>query len=230
MRRPSRALTGILLLTAAAQAAGPPRTKSRGSPENHFNWSGTDLTDGIASTLTGPGGNMKLEYRGDRVRLIGRRGATDLHVIPPASVHWSPNGRAVAVNNGEGSGQMSTPIIVVNDRSPVVAADIEAPIEAYFNRKTGCRIAPRNLSVAVQGWSMDGSRIWVSIENWERSPSKYCPDDGVYFALYDFSRRAVLKHLSFEQTMAAFCGDAVFRDRWETSCSKLKPDVSARRR
>ena len=214
----ARWAVALFFLSACGQSEGREPGVSSEPLRSGFAWSMSHLTDGVAETLTGPNGKLTLEYQGDQVTVIGSRGAVELSVIPPASVLWSPTGNAVAINNGNGSGQMSKPIMVGDNLTPSLISDIERPLEVYFNRETGCEIEPLNLSVSVQGWSVDGSTVWAKIENWDRE--RFCRDESVYYIQYDLVNRTVLRHLSEKDALDTFCDDAGFKIENEPICSR----------
>ena len=111
---------------------------------------------------------------------------------------------------------MSHVTIVSNAGGLAILDGVEDRLKAYFMAQTRCRIEPANISVGPEGWDVDGATIWVSFESWDRQ--NFCNSDPVYFAQYDLTRRAVVSHLSVDETMARFCPDAGFRQQFGPNC------------
>jgi len=210
-------LIGLLLLPGCGdtresenQVSGAPATV-----ENAFvpeiSWTSHHLRDEVAETLTGPGGTMRIDFRGENLRITNASGDTlNLNVVPPASIRWNPRGSSVAINNGNGSGQISHIMIVSNDNGRLsILEGVEEQLKAYFAEQTRCRIRPIDISVGPYGWAIDGATIWVYFESWDRR--NFCDSGPARFAQYDPAQRAVVAHLSEAEAVARFCPDPNFR-------------------
>jgi hypothetical protein len=180
-------------------------------------WDRSDLYEGDDTDLTGPHRRLRLAYRGDKVTITNDRGGSlDLGVLPPASVLWRPDGNAVALNNGNGSGQTSQLIIVENGKVPTIVQDIQTRLKKYFFRRTGCRVDPKSLSMTAEGWSSENNRIWIRFESWDRQ--EFCAGEILTFAEYDFSRHEIVESLSQAESFRRFCADPDFLALYKPNC------------
>lgn len=216
-------LLAVLLLVAPEQSSDnfgdrlphSLRQQEKSSP-SEARWETQNLREGVAATLTGPHARLRMDFRGENLRIWNASEAVNLNVLPPASVIWSPDGRSVAINNGNGSGQISH-ITIVSDQGGLSIIDgVEDRLKAYFIEQTRCSIDPIDVSVAPEGWDDGGSTIWVSFESGSRK--RFCDSEPVHFAQYDVARHVIVGHLSFTETMHSFCSQRAFRRRFESEC------------
>lgn len=213
-------VVGLFLLSACGPAGERGRGQTIGT--SSLSWARSHLREGEAATLISPDRRLRLDYQGSRIKITKTRNdALTLIVIPPASVLWHPRGDGVAINNGNGSGQMSRLIVVMDGRNLTKLDGIESQLKAYFFKHTGCRVDPSVVSVSAEAWSMDGSSMWVRFESWDRKT--LCAGRAVSFARYDFSRRAVISHLSLSEAMRRFCKSSDFRQWYQPNCDQKYP-------
>lgn len=188
-------------------------------------WTRTDLYEGKFITLASTNQRLKLSYHSEGVTVKDLNGnITRLDLAPPASILWRSNGDGVAINNGNGSGQMSS-LVIVGDRASQIDG-IEERLKSYFLEHTGCRHDPASVSVSAEGWSLDGTALWVRFESWDRKA--LCDGETVSFAQLDIGREEVTRHLSLAQAMDRFCPDPQFRDLYEPNCSRHNGELYAR--
>ena len=210
------ALTVSLLFILSACDQPGERATQYSTVQSKILWKRFDLYEGKPIRLTSPSELLVLSYR-ERVSLRNLKGGViDLDVSPPASVLWRPNGRGAAINNGDGSGQMSE-LIVVDDRLSVMS-NVEEKLKSYFFVHTGCRPDPGAVSVSAEGWSIDGSALWVRFESWDRRTM--CDSESVAFAQYDIDQGQVMTHLSSSQAMNNFCQNREFRELYRPNCNR----------
>lgn len=213
----------LLILSGCGSGQEEPSRQGHAEPDKVL-WARSDLYEGKPISLVLPNRIMKLDYGGRGKVVINGRGQTvRLEVVPPASVLWRPDGNAVAINNGNGSGQISDLIIVGNHSS--VFAGVSDQLKSYFFRQTGCRPDPEAVSVSAEGWSTDSSTLWVRFESWDRQA--LCNSDQVTFGQYDFTRRSVISHLSLVEAMAVFCRDKEFRELYSPNCKQQERESRA---
>lgn len=206
----------ILVLPGCGQAGGRTQEQHK-QVQSRIAWKRLDLYDGKQIKLISPNGILSLNYDSEGLAIHNStRGSVDLDVTAPASVLWRPNGNGVAINNGNGSGQMSELIIVGGDAK--VISGIESKLKAYFFNHTGCRPESKAVSVSAEGWSIDSSSVWVRFESWDREA--LCNGEPVSFGQFDVARGQVLSHLSSSQAMDSFCPDREFRGLFGPNCSR----------
>ena len=208
----------IFILTGCGQSGDGAR-KQYNMVQSKILWKRSDLYEGQAIRVTSPNQLLELSYNSEKVSVSSlNRGTIDLDVTPPASVLWRPNGRGVAINNGNGSGQMSE-LIIIGD-GPSMISGVETKLKSYFFAHTGCRQDPSAVSVSAEGWSADSSALWVRFESWDRRA--VCHGESVSFAQFDIDRGQVMAHLSLPQAMDNFCEDSKFRELYRPNCIRYE--------
>jgi hypothetical protein len=185
-----------------------------------FTWSQIDLMEESPSSNYSPNRRMLARFDGaDLAITLDGNDPIRMSGVAPASLLWNPRGTSVAVNHGDGSGQISSLSLIsqVGGRGLRVI-DVESEMKSYFVRASRCSISPASVSVEAQGWSGDGRRIWVNFESWDRH--EFCDNERLFFALYDVASRRIVATMSLEQTLARFCGTPGFRRRFEPNCDR----------
>jgi hypothetical protein len=183
-------------------------------------WESHDLFDGVRASATAPKGKLVARFDGTHLEVKARRDTgIRLAVTPPASFVWSADGTAVAVNNGNGSGQTSELSLILYRRGSLQLFDgVQGDLRSYFRLRTGCRADQHLISVQAQGWMPSGLALWVTVENWDRTTP--CNDSGFDWALYDIDRRIVLEVVPAHVMMRRYCSDPVFHRRFGPNCSR----------
>jgi len=216
---PITLIAGVAMLVSACGQAGEQDDGQDHTPLGQILWARADLYQGRPISLKSPSQLLKLDYDGNGVIVSDRSGRIiKLDVEPPASIIWRPDGNGVAINNGNGSGQMSD-LILVRD-GPSITDGVQGQLVSYFFKHTGCRVDPAAVSVSAEGWSTDNSSLWVRFESWDRRT--FCDDRPVSFAQYDLKRHAVVSHLSSSAALDKFCRDADFRQLFGPNCERHK--------
>jgi hypothetical protein len=207
----------LILLSACGGGGQAGGSDAAGPPKPSISWASQDLTEGVDESLTGPGGKLRLAYAGDRARVTNSDGGSlIIGLLPPASIVWRPDGGAVAINNGNGSGQMSDLSVVLNGHTPTLLKGVQEDITRYFIAETKCLTDYKNISVDAEGWSFDNSTLWVNVEYWNRE--NFCDPD-ISFVEYNLSARKVVSHLSRDEVLAKFCPDPGFRSPYDPNCA-----------
>lgn len=193
---------------------------------SHLNWASHDLLEGEQTSSVAPRGEMRAEFSGENFVIYGTGGSSrSLAVLPPASFLWHPDGSGIAINNGNGSGQLSRLMVLMDGQPPRSIEEIERDLTSYYSRMTSCAIDPEDISVQAQGWAPQGLQLWVSFENWSREV--FCDSGEVYFARYDVLHRRVVEHLAESEAMAKFCQQPSFRQRFAPNCLRWQQDGDA---
>lgn len=213
-----RTLAAALSLSACGGVPHADNNQAAVSDRARVIWASNDLTDGVPEDLWGPGGKIRLTYRPDEVKVTAKGGkSVEVGVVPPASFLWRPNGDGVAINNGNGSGQMGHLIVVIDKNEPRSLEYVENDLKRFFVTETGCHVDAEQISVHVAGWSADSRSVWVRFENWDRV--RFCDSSKVYFAEFDLLARAVRRHLASDSAYREFCVDPRFRADYLRNCA-----------
>lgn len=208
---------GALSVSTCEERNDAPPAGALPAPESHFNWSMQHLLDGQDVAIAGPKGHLRLNFFKGRVNVTDTAGATlNLDVVPPASILWRPDGRAVAINNGNGSGQTSDLLVVSSDDVLRVSSQPAGKFKSHFASRKKCAIDPSDISVSAVGWSLDSTSLLVRIEDWDRNSE--CGSVDPSFVQMNLPRLEVSNAMSEAVAMKTFCREAGFRELFEPNC------------
>jgi hypothetical protein len=221
MSRFVRIIMAVALVGGCGQLESHEGNQVTDAKSDLVTWARSDLYEGHAASLIGPHRRLRLAYEGDKVKIANGGGRSlNLEVLPPASVLWRPDGDAVAINNGNGSGQTSQLIVVENGTIPTALEDVQLRLKNHFFKQTGCRVDPKSVSVTAEGWSFSSNRIWVRFESWDRED--FCNSDILSFAEYDLSRHEIVESLSELESLRRFCADPDFFASYKPNCARSR--------
>lgn len=205
----------ILAILALSGASARPEVRN-----HQVSWEAHHLDAGTPLRMRSPAGVATLSYDGEaRLSLISanRRVIFARPILPPVSALWSGDGRFIALNDGEGSGQTSRLVLLDLAQSrPSADRRPENDLRRAFLRRTQCRSRPASISVRAEGWSSSAPQIWVSFEAWDRE--RLCEHDDMFFARYDLGSRRIVEVLSRQAAYARFCRDPGFARRFASQC------------
>lgn len=92
-----------------------------------------------------------------------------IRVLPPSTIISNPKSGAIALSNGDGSGQIyKTEIISIETGKSLASTDAISRFVISKIDSSGCSKQPQYWSVFAERWLSD-TAIILRVENWERS-------------------------------------------------------------
>jgi hypothetical protein len=210
-------IAGAVLALIASAGSGYGPMSAPAQPTINGNWTVNYVVDEFSLTSKSQFDSWHLTYERDKIKIRGQ-GDSQVYLpfIPPGSFLWRPNGNGLAVNNGDGSGQTNELSVFLSDNGPKLVSDVDNLLKSYFVMHSGCSVDLAGVNVYAEGWSLDGSSLWVRFELRDRR--EVCSGENVYFASVDVPRIRVTAHLSKTETMKMFCSDPGFVHQFRPNC------------